>query len=105
VLNGPVKVFHNVTRNSNHWLMLQLTGTKSNRMGIGARIKITGSDGLVQYNEVTTSVGYASSSDVRVHFGLGSAKTAKEIEILWPSGVRQVLKDAAGDQVLQVTEH
>ncbi len=104
VLNGQVKVFHNVTRNNNHWLLLQLTGTKSNRMGIGARIKVTGSDGVVQYNEATTSVGYASSSDVRVHFGLGSAKAAKEIEILWPSGVKQVLRDVVGDRIVQITE-
>jgi len=104
VLNGQAKIFHNVTQNNNHWLLLQLKGVKSNRMGIGARIRLTGTDGTVQYNEVTTSVGYASSSDVRVHFGLGSAKAAKEIQILWPSGTKQLLYDVAADRILQVTE-
>jgi hypothetical protein len=104
VLNGQVQLFHNVTQNSNHWILLQLHGTKSNRMGIGARIRLTGEDGLRQYNHVTTSVGYSSSSDSRVHFGLGKSKTAREIEILWPSGIRQVLHDAQGDRVVSVQE-
>ena len=104
VLNGVAKVFHNTTRSGNHWLLLKLTGTRSNRMGIGARIRVTAVDGAVQYNHATTSTGYASSSDPRVHFGLGASRTAKEIQILWPSGVKQVLKDVAADRVLEVTE-
>ena len=104
VLNGAAKVFHNTTRSGNHWLLLKLTGTRSNRMGIGARIRVTAVDGAVQYNHATTSTGYASSSDPRVHFGLGASRTAKEIQILWPSGVKQVLKDVAADRVLEVTE-
>jgi len=104
VLNGTAQVFHNVTQSGNHWLLLQLTGTKSNRMGLGARIRLTGADGLVQYNHATTSTGYASSSDPRAHFGLGRAASAREIEILWPSGIRQVLRDVAADRVLAVTE-
>ena len=58
----------------------------------------------MQYNHVTTSVGYASASDKRVHFGLGADRTAREIEIRWPSGARQVLKDVSADQVLEVRE-
>jgi hypothetical protein len=104
VLNGPAKIFHNTTHNANHWLLLQLTGTKSNRMAIGARIRLTTAAGLTQYNHVTTSTGYASSSDPRVHFGLGSARSAKEIEILWPSGIKQLLHDIAADQILPITE-
>ncbi len=104
VLNGPAKVFHNITRNASHWISLKLTGTKSNRMGIGARIRLTGADGVTQYNHLTTSTGYASSSDPRVHFGLGTAASAREIEIAWPSGIRQVLKNVAGDRVVAVTE-
>ena len=104
VLNGAAQVFHNTTRSGNHWLLLKLTGTRSNRMGIGARIRVTAVDGAVQYNHATTSTGYASSSDPRVHFGLGASRTAKEIQILWPSGVKQVLKDVAADRVLEVTE-
>jgi enediyne biosynthesis protein E4 len=104
VWNGAAKVFHNTTKNGNHWLLLQLTGTKSNRMGLGARIRLTASDGAVQYNHATTSTGYASSSDPRVHFGLGLAASAREIEIRWPSGVRQVLRDVPADRVLEVRE-
>ena len=98
-LNGQLEVFRNVTQNKNHWIELQLRGTKSNRMGIGARVKITGQDGTKQYNHVTTSVGYSSSSDSRVHFGLGASAVVREIEILWPSGTRQELHDVQGDQM------
>jgi hypothetical protein len=104
VLNGAARVFHNTTRNSNHWLLLNLRGTKSNRMGIGAKIKLTAADGSVQYNHVTTSAGYASSSDSRVHFGLGASASAKEIQIIWPSGIRQTLRDVAADRIVPVTE-
>ncbi len=104
VLNGQARVFHNTTRNGNHWILLRLIGTKSNRMGIGAKIRLTTADGSTQYNHVTTSTGYASSSDARVHFGLGGAATAKEIVIEWPSRIRQVLRDVAGDRVIEVTE-
>lgn len=103
-VNSPAKIFRNVTQTANHWILLQLRGTKSNRMGVGARIRLTAEDGSKQYNETTTSVGYASGSDVRVHFGLGASKTAKEIEILWPSGIRQVLENVQGDRVVPIEE-
>jgi hypothetical protein len=104
VLNGKAKVFHNTTKNDNHWVLLKLIGVKSNRMGIGARIRVTAADGSMQYNHVTTSTGYASSSDPRVHFGLGASRVAKEIQIQWPSGRTQVLRDIAVDRVLEITE-
>src|SRR5262249_45182301 len=83
-LGGEVKLLHNIAQNDNHWILLKLSGTRSNRMGIGARIRIKTDDGRSQWNEVTTSVGYASSSDSRVHFGLGSSKLIRDVEILWP---------------------
>lgn len=104
VLNGPVKLFHNVSRDGNHWILLKLVGSKSNRMGIGAQLHITTEDGKSQWNEVTTAVGYASSSDSRVHFGLGSNRHIKEIEIRWPSGIRQVLHDVDVDRILPIQE-
>jgi hypothetical protein len=104
VLNGPAKYLRNVGGGGNHWLLLKLDGVKSNRMGIGARVRITTPDGKRQYNHATTSSGYAGSSDVRVHFGLGASKVVKEIEVLWPSGIRQVLQNVAADQILTVTE-
>jgi hypothetical protein len=104
VLNGPAELFHNVSETGNHWILLKLVGTRSNRMAIGAQIKLTTTDGAMQWNEVTTAVGYASSSDPRVHFGLGNNTAVKEIEIRWPSGIRQVLRDQPVDQILKIEE-
>jgi enediyne biosynthesis protein E4 len=104
VLNGPTKLFHNITESGNHWILLKLVGTKSNRMGIGAQIRLTTEDGKKQWDEVTTAIGYASSSDPRVHFGLGKNEKIKEIQILWPSGIKQILTNVPADQILTVQE-
>src|SRR5581483_10240208 len=104
VLNGSVKILRNTSETGNHWLLLKLQGTKSNRMGIGAQIQITTEDGASQWNEATTAAGYTSSSDSRVHFGLGKNGRVKEVKIRWPSGARQILRDVAADQVLTVEE-
>ena len=104
VLNGPAELFRNITDNGNHWMLLKLVGTKSNRMGIGAQIRVTTADGKKQWNEVTTAVGYACSSDPRVHFGLGKNEKISEIQILWPSGITQILKDVAADRILTIEE-
>ncbi len=104
VLNGKVKYFHNISKNSNHWILLKLVGKKSNRMGLGAQIRITTDDGKKQYNEATTAVGYACASDSRVHFGLGASKMIREIDIKWPSRIHQVLQNVAADQFLTVEE-
>jgi len=103
VLNGKAQYFHNISQNGNHWILLKLVGVKSNRMGLGAQVRVTTDDG-VQYNHATTSTGYACSSDPRVHFGLGRAKVVKEIEITWPSRIYQVLRGVTADQILTVTE-
>jgi len=104
VLNGAAKLLHNTTRNGNHWLSLELTGVKSNRMGIGAEIRVTGDNGAMQYNHLSTSTGYASSSDPRVHFGMGSSRVAKEIQVRWPSGIKQVLRDVPVDRIVPIKE-
>jgi enediyne biosynthesis protein E4 len=104
VLNGKTKLFHNITSTSNHWILLQLRGTRSNRMGIGAQLRLTREDGTQEFNQATTAVGYAWSRDIRVHFGLAASKVAKEIEIRWPSGIRQVLHDVEGDRIVPVEE-
>jgi enediyne biosynthesis protein E4 len=104
VLGGPVKVLHNISDTGNHWILLKLVGTKSNRMGIGAQIRITTEDGRSQWNEVTTAVGYASSSDSRVHFGLGKNLHIKDMEIRWPSGIKQTVHDLGGDRILTIEE-
>ena len=102
-LNAKPEILINRTANSNHWLILNLVGTKSNRDGLGARIKLATANG-VQYNHATTSVGYGSSSDKRVHFGLGPASKADKIEIAWPSGIKQTLTNVRADQILTVRE-
>jgi tetratricopeptide (TPR) repeat protein len=103
-LNEPVELFRNESTNDHHWLAIRLIGVKSNRDGIGAKIKLTTADGRAQFNHVTTSVGYASSSDPRAHFGLGRNVKVKEIEIRWPSGALQRLKEVAVDRMLTITE-
>ena len=87
----------------NHWLELKLEGTKSNRDAIGARIRIS-AGGHAQFNHVSTASGYASSSAGPVHFGLGPAEMVDEIEIRWPSGTTQVLKNVQADRILHVKE-
>lgn len=104
VLNGRAKCLHNVSETGNHWILLKLVGTKSNRMGLGAQIRVISDNGLSQYNHATTSTGYACSSDPRVHFGLGGSRVVKEIDIHWPSGTHQVLRDIRADQILTITE-
>ncbi len=101
---GHAELLYNTTENGNHWLLVQTIGTKSNRDGIGTQIKLTTQSGAVQYNEVTTAGSYASSSDKRVHFGLGQEKLAKEIVLHWPSGTVQTLHNVKADQILKVTE-
>jgi hypothetical protein len=82
---------------------VKLVGLKSNRDGLGTKIKITTSLGT-QYNQATTAVSYNSSSDKRVHFGLGSANVVDTMELTWPSGIKQVLKSVKADQIVTVTE-
>ena len=102
-LSADAEIWMNRSPNSGHWLDISLRGTKSNRDGIGARIKVTSKSGT-QYNHMTTSVCYASSSDGPVHFGLGPDTRAESIEIHWPAGKVQTLQDIPADQVLKVVE-
>jgi hypothetical protein len=99
VLGERPLLLHNVSGGANAWIVLRLVGEASTREGIGARV-LAGS----QWNHMTTAVGYASSSDYGVHFGLGSAKRVERIEIAWPSGSMQTLENVPANQVLTVTE-
>ena len=102
-LAAPAEVWLNDSPGGAHWLDFALEGTKSNRDAIGARIKVT-AGGSAQYNHVSFAAGYASSSAGPVHFGLGVNKTADLVEIRWPSGIVQELKNVATDQILKVRE-
>jgi hypothetical protein len=103
-LNERPRLLMNSGGSGNHWLMIETTGKKSNRDGIGTTIQVTTPSGRTLHNHVTVSVGFMSSSDRRVHFGLGAEKAAALVEIRWPGGARQVLKDVAADQILRVEE-
>jgi hypothetical protein len=103
-LNQKPRILLNSADNGNHWLLVETTGRKSNRDAIGTKIKVTTPSGRALYNHVTVSVGFMSSSDRRVHFGLGSEKTAASVEIRWPGGAVQTLSDVAADQILKVIE-
>jgi enediyne biosynthesis protein E4 len=100
---GPAHVLLNETETKNHWITLHLTGHKSNRDGIGAVVKLTTAAGS-QWVTATTTSGYLSASDARVHFGLGNSPVADQIEIRWPSGIIQTLTNVQGDRQIQVDE-
>jgi len=101
--DGPAYILHNETPADNHWLLLKLVGHKSNRDAIGAELKLVTKAGP-QFATVTTAGSYLSSSDKRVHFGLGHETKAETIEIRWPSGILQTLRDVRADQILQIEE-
>jgi hypothetical protein len=96
-LGGHPQIFFN-RGGKLHWLVITLRGTRSNRDGFGARVQVNG-----QTRFATSAGSYLSASDKRLHFGLGAADTAK-VEINWPSGIHQILKDVHADQFLEVRE-
>jgi enediyne biosynthesis protein E4 len=97
VLGGPLRIFMN-HGNGAHWLTITLHGTRGNRDGLGARVLVNG-----QTRFATTAGSYESANDKRLHFGLGTAKTAK-VEVFWPSGIHQSLNDVPADQFLEIRE-
>ena len=86
-----------------HWLQVRLRGRKSNRDGIGAILRLE-ADGRKQLRVITAGDGYASQYSRVAHFGLGSAPGAERLEITWPSGVRQTLRDVAADRLIEIGE-
>jgi hypothetical protein len=102
-LNAPLELWWNRSpRAGRHWLQLRLTGRRSNRPAIGAEVRCR-AGGRIQMRTVSPSVGYASSSDLTAHFGLGEAERAT-VEIRWPSGLVQTLGEVKADQRLEVSE-
>ncbi|MBO0719827.1 MAG: CRTAC1 family protein [Blastocatellia bacterium] len=97
ILGGRPQMFLN-RGGKQHYLVISLRGVRSNRDGLGARVRV---DGQTQY--ATTAGSYLSASDKRLHFGLGAAESTN-VEIRWPSGLRQTLKDIRADQFLEVRE-
>ena len=101
-LNEPPSLLRNDLSGNNNWIKLKLTGTKSNRGAIGARV-LCRYGGRQQVQEVMSQSSFYSSNDPRLHFGLGKAKTAT-LEVRWPSGLTQTLKDVAVNRILKITE-
>jgi len=96
-LGGPPMLLLN-RATGGHWLSITLRGTRSNRDGYGARVRVNG-----QTRFATSAGSYLCASDKRIHFGLGAAEKAT-VEILWPSGSKQLLNDVRADQLLEVRE-
>ncbi|HZT36533.1 MAG TPA: CRTAC1 family protein [Bryobacteraceae bacterium] len=102
--NQPAVILENQRVGGNHWLIIDTRGTRSNRDGIGARIRLVTPTGPEQHAIVTTGGSYISSNDKRAHFGLGNNRVAKLIEVAWPSGSVQTLENVAADRIITVSE-
>jgi hypothetical protein len=96
-------LLHNRDKSGNHWLTLDLEGTKSNRDGFGAKVKVT-AGGKTYFGESRCAFGFLMQSDRRLHFGLAKATTVDRIEIQWPSKQVQELTNVKVDQILKVRE-
>jgi hypothetical protein len=103
VLDGPPVLLRNDRTNHNGWLLVKCIGTKSNRSAIGARVSIS-AGGRTQIGEVMSGGSYYSHNDLRVHFGLGSAKTVDTLTVTWPSGIVDRLEAIEGNKILAVQE-
>jgi hypothetical protein len=102
-MNGYPSLLRCNRRNSNHWIAIKLVGVKSNRSGIGARLRCQ-TRGHSQIDEVRSGGSYLSQNDFRVHFGLGPAAQVDSLEISWPSGQKDVLRDVSADRIITVRE-
>jgi hypothetical protein len=86
-----------------NWIMIRAQGTKSNGFGLGATVRVQTSNG-VQVREINNVASYLSANDIRLHVGLGAAQSIQQIDVLWPSGAKQTLKDVAVNQILVIKE-
>jgi uncharacterized protein with NAD-binding domain and iron-sulfur cluster len=98
-LGADAELWQNDTQPDRHWLIVRLTGRKSNRDGIGARVTVGN-----QVRTMTTAIGYASSSHAGLHFGLGNATGPTRVEVRWPSGIQQTVENVKVDQLLEIKE-
>jgi hypothetical protein len=101
--NAYPQLLRNDGGNANHWLEIMLVGTKSNRDGRGAALKLV-SEGFVEYRQAQGGMSYMSAQDPRIFFGLGQRKTIESLEIAWPSGIVDKLTNLPIDQILTVKE-
>lgn len=102
-LNAPARLLRNDIESQNRWIKIKTIGTKSNRDGIGTRIRLT-VGGVTQIRDIISSSGYLSQSAMLAHFGLGEHESVERIELRWPSGIVQILENVKSNQTLVVTE-
>jgi hypothetical protein len=102
-LDGPPMILRSTPTAGNHWITLELASPKVNRLAIGARVKVV-AGGMTQTEEVRSGSSYLSQNDMRLHFGLGKATKADEVEIRWPSGKLESIKGLAADKFYSVLE-
>jgi enediyne biosynthesis protein E4 len=102
-VDGPPTLLINRTEDGNHAVLFRLTGTKSNKAAIGARVRVT-AGGLVEFDEVRGGGSYLSQNDLRLHFGLEGHAVMDAVEILWPSGKKDVLTNLPADFIYTVVE-
>jgi hypothetical protein len=101
--NGPARLLRNDGGNRNHWVCIKTVGTKSNRDGIGAVVRIESASGK-QWNTVRSGSSYASQSDLALTFGLGGDTSVKTIQVEWPSGTKQNFTGIAANQFITIDE-
>jgi enediyne biosynthesis protein E4 len=101
--NQPPALLRNEGGNRNNWVKLKLIGTKSNRDAIGAKVKVS-AGGIVQTDHLRGGGSYLSAHDPRLHFGVGKSPRIDSIEIIWPSGRTQSIKDIKANQILEIQE-
>ena len=102
-IDGAPVILPNRGNPANHWVSFSLEGTKSNRLAVGARIKIM-AGGMTQTEQVRSGGSYLSQHDLRIHFGLGPAVKIETVEIRWPSGVTDTLSNLSVNQFYSVVE-
>ena len=102
-LDGSPMILRNRGIPGRHWISFELAGSKSNRLALNARVKVV-AGGITQTDEIHSGGSYLSQNDLRVHFGLGSATKVESVEIRWPSGATETLKNLAADSFYAVLE-
>jgi len=102
--DGPAVILRNQGGTANHWLLVNLVGSVSNRDGFGARVHIISEQGSEQHAFVSSAGSYLSANDKRVHFGLGASRRVRLLEINWPSGIVQQINSVDADQIITVRE-
>ena len=102
-IDAPPSLLHNETETTNNWLMVKCVGVRSNRSAIGARVSVTTGE-QVQIDEVASGTSYYSQSDLRLHFGLGSAARVDLVEVRWPTGEAESFRDVEANRLIHIRE-